>query len=337
MTVSDLEHFRDILIEREHNLRDWINSRANGSEDNERKVRLLLEQIKDAFVRIENGNYGTCTVCKGEVELHRLEVQPVTQVCLDCLNEKEQELLEEELLLASKVHRALLPQAIERIEGFEVAVKSAAARTVGGDYYDFLRSNAGETVRIVIADVMGKGIPAGMVMSNLQSALRILSEETKSTALLITRLNRWLTRNIPVTKFISLACVELTPDTKSDNRLVYSNAGHCPLILMRKDGSVNLLQPTGGVLGVNEEFNYEERHLVFSTGDLLVLYTDGVTEALDKRGEMFGEERLTDFIRNHSKGSLDALVSDLVSEIQLFSEKPVIDDDFAVIAIRKKN
>ena len=179
-----------------------------GDNSNEaQKVQSLLGEIKAALGRVEDQSFGTYVVCKGTVELYRLEVQPVAEICLTYITDKEREQLEEGLFLASKIHRALLPQSIEKIDGFDIAAKSLAARSIGGDYYDFLPSSNNGPTRIVIGDGMGSGLPAGLLMSNIQGAMRILSEEIESPRVLISRLNRWLCRNIPVTKFISLACI----------------------------------------------------------------------------------------------------------------------------------
>ena len=335
MTLADLEHFRTLLLEREENLTEWLDSSGSVKAGDARKARSLLGEIKDALGRVENKTFGECKVCKGELELHRLEVQPTRQICLACISKEEQTELEEELSLASKMHRALLPQAIASIEGFEVAVKSLSARTVGGDYYDFLPASDGGTTRVIIADTMGKGIPAGLLMSNIQGALRVLAEEVESPRLLLTRLNQWLCRNVPVTKFMSLACISLESGSGGNTQLTYSNAGHCPPILVRNDGSVDRLEPTGGVLGVHQAFTYEQHDLALSPGDLLVLYTDGITEAENARSEMFGEERLIKFVQTYQGDSPESFVEKLLGEVRSFSEKPELSDDSTVIALRK--
>ena len=335
MTVADLEHFKDLLLEREGVLSDWLECCSEVNAGETAKVQSLLGEIKAALHRIESKEYGECTVCHGTVEKFRLEVQPVRQVCLECISDEEKMVLEEELYLASKIHRALLPQHVERIDGFDIAVKSLAARVVGGDYYDFLPSADGGLVRVVIADSMGKGLPAGLVMSNLQGALRILAEAHDSPADLLKQLNRWLCRNIPVENFITLACIALRPRPDGRTQLVHANAGHCPSIIVHTDGSTELLSATGTFVGVHADFTYTEETVTLSPGDLLVLYTDGVTEAENPHGEMFGDERLVEFLTNRRTAPLDALVEELTDEIQYFSDRPDPADDFTVIALRK--
>ncbi len=332
MTVADLEHFRDLLLDREENLRALL-ERSSLGEDQAGKTQAVLTEIREALERVNDRSYGTCTVCQGEVEHDRLEIQPATRICLDCISQQERTRLEEDLHLASKVHRALLPQAVARIDGFEVAVKSLAARIIGGDYYDFLAGRHDDTTRIVIADTMGKGLPAGLLMSNVQGALRILADDIQSSERLVSRLNEWLCRNVPVTKFISLFCLAVKPG--SEGEFTYVNAGHCPPIVRRADGTMERLQPTGAVLGVTEDFAYHEDSSVFGPGDLLIMYTDGVTDAADGSGEMFGEQRLLDYVARHSDKSPSNLVIGLQDEIRLFTGRHDFDDDLTLVAMRR--
>ncbi|SYZ72705.1 putative Serine phosphatase [Candidatus Zixiibacteriota bacterium] len=337
MTLSDLEHFRNLLLERQDNIQQWIEAGAGGTTESKEKAQALLVEIKTALGRVEHQTYGECKVCHGEVERHRLEVQPTSQVCLECISKEEKAQLEEELFLASKIHRALLPHDIARIDGFEVAVKSLAARTVGGDYFDFFPSETDGPTRVVIADAMGKGLPAGLLMSNIQGALKILSEEIESPSQLITRLNRWLCHNVPVTKFVSLACVAIESEADDRSRIIQANAGHCPPVLVRHSGAIERLNPTGGVLGVHDAFDYCEETLYLDRGDLLLLYTDGVTETENESGEMFDESRMIEFLKaNHSMLSLEALLAGLYDEVMKFSGHKDLQDDFTIIAVRKQ-
>jgi sigma-B regulation protein RsbU (phosphoserine phosphatase) len=300
------------------------------------KVRGLLADIRAAFHRIEDHSFGTCQVCKDEVEYDRLEVQPVRQICLGCISEAERSALEDELTIASRIHRALLPQQVEKIEGYEIGVKSLAAQSVGGDYYDFLSSPSGG-MKVVVADSMGKGIPAGLLMSNLQGALRVLAPDISLPGALLGKLNWWLCRNVPVSKFISLICIDLAPSSSPASTSVrYASAGHPPAILARADGSCTTLHPTGGVLGVHEQFDYEDQPVQIDPGDLLLLYTDGVTEAENDRGDMFGEERLAAFCREQRTQPVGTIIERLLESVRAFSGRDTHEDDLTVIAIRKR-
>jgi sigma-B regulation protein RsbU (phosphoserine phosphatase) len=336
MTVADLEHFNQVLTEQQESLIEWLNSGHSIAEGDAAKVQSLLGDIKDALARIADRSYGACKACDGEVELDRLNLQPVRQICLDCISAEEKAVLEEDLYLASKIHRALLPQAVPKIRGFEVSVQSVAASNVGGDYYDFLPGGKDGAMLVVIADAMGKGMAAGLLMSNLQGALRILAPEFDSPGALMTRLNRWFCRNVPVTKFVSMALIRLRENAGSESVLTYANAGHCPPIVVRNGGRVETLAETGGILGVHEEFAYEDRTLRLSAGELVVLYTDGVTEAENRRGEMFEDQRLIELVQSHRDDSTSAIMSGILDAVQSFCGRSDLGDDYTVVTMRKE-
>lgn len=336
MEIRDFEHFRDLLLERRHLLAQWMNSGASLRSDEAAAVTNLLNQIKDALGRIENHSFGSCDVCQGEMERDRLEVQPIRRVCLDCISDEEKAVLEEDLYLASKIHRALLPQSVPEIKGFEIEVRSQAAGNIGGDYYDFVPGHNGNSIRIVIADAMGHGLPAGLLMSNLQGALRILSSDIDSPGPLITRLNQWLCRNVPVSKFISLACLCLHISDDDETTVSYANAGHVPPLLVRADATVERLDATGTLLGIHEDFAFEEGRFTVAGGDHIVLYTDGMTESRDAQGEEFEQERILNFVRSRRSKPFKGIVDDLIAEALRFSGLSQPADDLTALILRKK-
>lgn len=334
MTHAELEHFRQVLVERSRNIGEWMQTSPSVPYRDLEKLQNLLHQMTDALGRIHDESYGVCKVCHDPVEQHRLEIQPVSEVCLACISPEEQAQLEEELFLASKIHRALLPQSMARIDGFDIAVKSLAPRYVGGDYYDFLEEHFGLS-RIVIGDVMGKGLPAGLLMSNLQGALRVLAQDIAAPAQLLARLNRWLCRNVPITKFVSMAMIGIQSESNGISKLVYANGGHCPPILLRTNGGLEILEPTGGILGVHEDFTYEEHDCELAGGDTVVLYTDGIVETTNAAGEMFGEERLHQYLSRYRDLPAQPMIDGVIESVLAFSGKPEIDDDLTMIVLRR--
>jgi len=336
MQLSDFEHFRDILLERRQNLTEWLNSAKSIRYGDAEKAHRILNDIRKALDRVKNESYGECRVCHGDIELHRLEAQPVSQICLECISDEEKAALEEDLYLASKIHRALLPQTVPKIPGFEVNVRSLAASNIGGDYFDFLSGTTNNTFRVVIADVMGHGLPAGLLMSNVQGALRILSPEIEEPRRLIDRLNKWLCRNVPVTKFMSMVCLNLTNVAEGRSEITYANAGHCFPLLIRNDGTTERLDVTGGVIGVDEEFTFDERSLTVASGDILVLYTDGIIEAMNDHGEAYDENRLIELIRECRKKKYRDTVDDVVESVAEFTGASQTKDDLTVITLAKK-
>lgn len=331
MTVEDFEHFRSLLSERKDLLSEYLDRLDSSHASEASKVRGLLSEIDQALDRVGERTFGCCAHCDGEVEYERLEVQPIRQVCLGCITPEEQAILEEELAFASKIHRALLPQKVEAIAGYEFAVKSIAARTVGGDYFDFIRQSNGG-VKVIIADSMGKGIPGSLLMSNFQGALRVLASEIATPGYLASKLNQWLCRNVPLTKFISMVCVCLA---EGSNQLRYVNAGHPAPLVIRTGGGIERLESTGGVLGVHEDFEYSEGTVELASGETLLLYTDGVSEATGASDVQFEESGLVPFCGAHQSGSPREFIDNLVKEISRFTGRSEFADDLTVIALRR--
>lgn len=199
------------------------------------------------------------------------------------LKEQDQEIGE-----ARRIQEGFLPKEIPQLAGYEVAGAWQPTRVVGGDYYDVLPFG-GESLGICIADVAGKGMPAAMLMSNLQAAVRGLASPSLSPENLCARLNSLICRNIAGDRFITLFYAQLDGGAR---RLHYVNAGHNPPIVMHRDGSFDRLDSGGGVLGVFQMQAFAGGVQNLLAGDRVVLFTDGVTEARRPDGEEFGEGRL---------------------------------------------
>jgi sigma-B regulation protein RsbU (phosphoserine phosphatase) len=194
----------------------------------------------------------------------------------------------DELQDAREIQSHLLPRSIPQIKDYELAGVSQPVRCVGGDYYDVVRISETQTV-LCIADVAGKGMPAALLMSSLQAAVKPLMWDTRSPRELCRRLNRILCDIAPVGKFISFFYAVL--DSK-DNRLTYCNAGHNPPVLVRANGTASELTAAGAVLGQFPDWVYEQSDLQLRPGDRLMMFTDGLVETSNQDDEPFGEERL---------------------------------------------
>lgn len=199
---------------------------------------------------------------------------------------------EREFEKAREIQQALLPGRIPQAPGIEIAGAWQPARAVGGDYYDVLELGDGR-LALVIADVSGKGIPAALLMSNLQAAVKALAYESAAPRDLCERVNRVISSNISVGKFITFFYGVL--DTRT-MRLRYSNAGHLWPILWRAAGGVERLDAGGLILGVSSSAVYEQDEVALEPGDRLLLFTDGLSEAFNSRDEEFGEERLAELV-----------------------------------------
>jgi phosphoserine phosphatase RsbU/P len=211
---------------------------------------------------------------------------------------------DEELQDAREIQDRLLPKRLPAVAGYEVAAMTQPLRFVGGDYYSVARISERHTV-LCIADVAGKGLPAALLMSSLQAALKPLMGRRLAPRELCHRLNRILCDLTPVGKFISFFYAVLD---SADNRLTYCNAGHNPPLLIRADGASTELKAAGAVLGQFPHWLYEQSELQMRSGDKLLLFTDGLVEACNADEESFGELSLIRIARENPSSSAEDLM-----------------------------
>jgi sigma-B regulation protein RsbU (phosphoserine phosphatase) len=229
---------------------------------------------------------------------------------------------EREVAEARSIQQGLLPMSIPQRAGYEIAGAWQPAQSIGGDYYDVLEFDEA-TLGLCIADVSGKGLPAALLMSNLQAAVRGLASPALSPEGLCTRLNSLVCHNTGNDRFITFFYAQLDGPARL---LRYTNAGHNAPILLHCDGSHERLQDGGGVLGVfpNQTFASSAASLV--PGDRVIFFTDGVTEACDAAGEEFGEVRLVHLLQEHRAAAASALQEKILAAAGQFSSGHWHDD-----------
>jgi phosphoserine phosphatase RsbU/P len=213
---------------------------------------------------------------------------------------------------AHEIQESFLPGVLPAIAGYDISVNTQSARFVSGDYYDVARLG-NSTTAFCVADAAGKGLPAALLMSNLQGVLKSLMRDGLQPSDVCSRVNRFLFDVMPENKFVSFFYGALDSNA---HRLTYCNAGHNPPLLVRSDGSVNELHSSGAVLGQFLSWPYGQNELLFDRGDTLLLFTDGVVEARDHQEEEFGEERIVKLTRelaNHSAQSIQNALLQAVS------------------------
>src|SRR3979490_2897537 len=229
---------------------------------------------------------------------------------------------EHEISEARAIQEGFLPKEIPQLTGYEIAAAWQSARVVGGDYFDVLPFD-GEMCGLCIADVAGKGLPAALLMSNLQAAVRGLASPSLRPEELCTRLNALLCRNIASDRFVTLFYAQLDGASR---QLRYVSAGHNPPFVVRRDGSHERLREGGLVLGVFANQTFKSGTTKLQSGDRMVLYTDGVTEACNSDDEEFGEERLLQVLQQNPSGSAIEIQKNILKAAADFSRGPWQDD-----------
>jgi len=299
---------------------------------------LISRRITNPIVTLARGAEA---IGKGELE-HRVEVETGDELeeLANSFNEMaadlkgymdelqrttaERERLLKELEIAKGIQQSFLPEDVPEIEGIELAASNISAWEVGGDFYDFIPI-AKEKWGLVIADVSGKGIPAALFMALSRTLIRASTIGNPTVANAIEKANELIFADSKSSMFVTLfyAIVD-----SQKMKLKYINAGHNPPLLFRAStGDVHLLKAEGIVLGVLEDIRLKEAEIELTRGDVVVLFTDGITDANNEKKEEFGEERLIKVIRENSTLSAQDLMVKIQGEVMAFAgEQPQFDD-----------
>jgi sigma-B regulation protein RsbU (phosphoserine phosphatase) len=230
---------------------------------------------------------------------------------------------------AQAIQRALLPAAMPAVAGCDLAARWIPASAFGGDCYDVTPLD-GNRVAISIADVCGKGLPAALLMANLQASARAFAASDSSPRTVATRINRELVRNAGLRRFVTFF---YGVHDRAAGRLTFVNAGHNPPVLLHADGSVTRLSTGGTVLGAFEESTYEHADVAVAPGDRLVLFTDGITEACGAGDDDFGDDRLVAALREIRTADAATLVDRVFSEVARFTGRPGQFQDDATVLV----
>ena len=243
----------------------------------------------------------------------------------------EKQLLERELAVAAEIQKGFWPRQIPSYHGIGIAAFSEPATRIGGDYYDFIPVGE-DHCALVIADISGKGIPAALLMATLRAALRAQLEASASVEETVYWVNNVLVRDTPQEKFATLF-VGLLDHRRLE--LTYVNAGHNPPFLYDpQDGELKLLSVGGPIVGVFAGARFESACEKLRPGQLLVAYTDGVTEAGNPKAEMFGEERLEALVRQHANEEAEVLNGRIQQAVVKFSQGASQQDDVTLFVVK---
>jgi len=239
--------------------------------------------------------------------------------------------MEEELRKAAEIQKGFLPFSTPSLAGLDILGFNISCEEVGGDSFDFVLRDGNRLVA-AIGDVSGKGMPAALLMAHIQAAFRAWVDAGVSLPKLIQRLNQAVIRSRQDNKFISFFVTEIDPEA---GKLVYCNAGHNPPYLVRAGGKVVRLTSGGLILGVLPETEFAEENLPIKKGDLILMYSDGLTESMNLKEEQFGEQRLERFLGKHHKESCKKIQENLEAELKEFCAGAPQHDDLTLVLIRK--
>lgn len=255
-------------------------------------------------------------------------------------NLAEQERIQKEMQIAQDIQQMLLPKEVPEMEGYEIASYYEAAKEVGGDYFDFVEVDK-DTIGIVVADVSGKGVPGSQIMIMIRTALKTEARSIKSAAEVLARLNEFVVNDMKKGMFVTLFYVII--DSKK-RRVNYASAGHNPMILYRQGTKKTYyLNPRGFPVGISlpdpELFkkSIESDTIQLAEDDILVIYTDGITEAMNQKRELFSEERLLEVVRNSGNLCAQEFIDKLKDEIHSFAEGYEQNDDITLVAIKERS
>ena len=240
----------------------------------------------------------------------------------------EKERIERELELAAAIQRQILPRDLPKVAGLEIAARNIPTRQVGGDYFDFFPLSGGR-LAFLVADVSGKGVPAALLVSTVHAAVHLQIDEAKTLPDLVARIDRHLQRYAATRKFLTAFFGLLEPSTGT---LRYVSAGHNPALLRRADGRMEQLKATGVPMGMFPNAAWREETLTLLPGDLLCVYTDGVTEALNAADEEFGMDRLERLLDGAAPDEICPRVFDAIGVFA--SEVPQYDDQTLLLVRR---
>jgi phosphoserine phosphatase RsbU/P len=290
------------------------------------QVLELLQEVDSALDRMAKGTYGICETCHDPIEKDRLIADPLLRYCLDHLSADQLRALEQDLDLAAKVQGGLLPAADVTLPGWDVHYYYQAAGAVSGDYCDLV--NAGEEgLFFFVGDVSGKGIAASMLMAHLHAMFRALLSLQLPLHRMMERANRLFCESTLADAYATLVCGRLS----RSGGLEICNAGHCPPLL-RRGREVTRIESTGLPIGIFCSGEYELRKAEL---DVLLLYTDGVSEARDPSDREYGEDRLLQLLATDQTLSAKELARICYADLTTFRSGAARNDDVTIMTVRR--
>ena len=326
--VKDHEAFRDAFVRYEEEIAALISPLKYGGRD--------LGVI--AIVRRGGGRANPFTT--NDFEVFRSAAEQSAFAMGNAMIHRElveKRKLEDEVRTASEVQHVLLPSGDPKISGYRVCGKNTPARMISGDYFDYI-DLGNEKTGIVIADVTGKGVPAGLLMVMCRSVLRLVAKTAQTPSGVLALVNRHIFPDVREDMFVSLAYVVLEHGVGD---LTLSRAGHdAPMMFRAKSGEIETIKPPGLAIGIDAGEVFErvtkDLSLHMESGDCLLLYTDGVCEAVDSKAEEFGKQRLIEIFQEAAPSGAETVVEAVQQGVVSFAGDEPQMDDITLIVIEKK-
>lgn len=323
MATTELTYLRNELEVRRQRLMEASQSEATGS-----LIPQLLASVDAALGRIDKGTFGMCEKCHESIEADRLLCDPLVRFCLDHLSPAEQRALENDLEMAAKIQRTLLPRPDWSIDGWRARYHYQPANLVSGDYCDLIESDNG--FLFLFGDVAGKGVAASMLMSHLHATFRTLAEQHLSLPVLMEHANRLFCESTTAGQFATM----IVGCASNDGQVEYVSAGHLPLLHLSRSG-VRAHDATGVPLGMFSSTHFPMCQAKLEPGDKLLLFTDGLTELADADGNEYGLARVREFATRHTHSEPDVLLAACLDEVRSYwpGAKPA--DDLTLLVLHR--
>jgi sigma-B regulation protein RsbU (phosphoserine phosphatase) len=321
---SSPDPFRGELLERRRQL--GLSAPHLRSQD----LRALLSQVDAALASLDGGTFGLCSVCNEPMEAERMLADPVANVCLGCLTPAQARDLEHDLETAARIQNALLPEERLVLAGWEIDYRYLPLGVVSGDHCDLIRTGNGDDLYFFLGDVSGKGVSASILMATLHSLFRSLIDSGLALQELVAQANRIFSESTPASSYATLVAGTLSPS----GRVTLCNAGHCPPLVSRERG-VERVAATGVPLGLFSTSRFAVVQFDLEPDDLLFLYTDGLSEAMDHSGVEFGVETLTAELASARPSTAAQVTAQCLASVAAFRGGAAFGDDVTAMTVRR--
>lgn len=325
-------YLRQQLEVRRERLKTAISESPTMRSDNSAtELAELLLEVDSAIQRMDAGTYGICDVCHDTIEKERLIADPLATLCLDHLSGEEQRSLERDLELAARIQRGLLPQQNLRTGDWEICFRYKPAGIVSGDYCDVISALDDRSALILVGDVAGKGVAAALLMSHLHAMFRSLSGIGLGLSRLMEMANRVFCESTFAGQYATLACAR----ADHDGRVEIASAGHVPILRVSQKKDVRTIGSTGLPLGMFSANHYSVDIVQLEPGDSLLLFTDGISEAVSANGAEYGVDGLSSAATRNRCLLPEQMVAACVEAVEAFGAGTRQADDQTLLVMQR--